>query len=70
MLQPTFWAIMLTEPENTKTKTSHPILFVNNVYDSITPLESAYNNSAHFPGSVVLTQNAYGVSCTKKGGAS
>ncbi|CAI6092075.1 unnamed protein product [Clonostachys chloroleuca] len=46
--------------ENTRTKTSHPILFVNNVYDSITPLESAYNNSAHFPGSVVLTQNAYG----------
>lgn len=30
--------------------------------DIITPLQSARNNSAAFPGSGVLIQNSYGVS--------
>ncbi|KAK0630266.1 TAP-like protein-domain-containing protein [Bombardia bombarda] len=40
--------------------TSFPILFVANVADNVTPLVSATNNSAGFPGSVVLVQNSYG----------
>ncbi|KAK0656956.1 TAP-like protein-domain-containing protein [Cercophora newfieldiana] len=40
--------------------TSFPVLFVNNIADNITPLVSARNNSAGFPGSVVLVQNSYG----------
>lgn len=43
--------------------TAQPILFVNNLQDNVTPLQSAHNNSAHFPGSVVLQQNSLGVSC-------
>lgn len=42
--------------------TRHPILYVANVADNITPLISARNNSELFPGSVILTQNSYGVS--------
>ncbi|OLN88180.1 putative hydrolase Mb2248c-like protein 1 [Colletotrichum chlorophyti] len=41
-------------------KTSHPILFIANRADNITPLVSARNNSAGFPGSTVLVQNSYG----------
>ncbi|KAL0935905.1 alpha beta hydrolase fold family [Colletotrichum truncatum] len=41
-------------------KTSHPILFIANKFDNITPLISARNNSAGFPGSTVLVQNSYG----------
>lgn len=41
--------------------TGHPVLFINNLHDNVTPLQSARNNSAHFPGSVILTQNSYGV---------
>ncbi|KAK0632674.1 TAP-like protein-domain-containing protein, partial [Immersiella caudata] len=40
--------------------TSFPILFINNIADNVTPLVSARNNSAGFPGSVVLVQNSYG----------
>ncbi|KAH7029557.1 Alpha/Beta hydrolase protein [Microdochium trichocladiopsis] len=40
--------------------TAHPILYVANIADNITPLVSARNNSELFPGSVVLTQNSYG----------
>jgi hypothetical protein len=40
--------------------TSHPILFIANIADNVTPLISAMNNSAGFPGSVVLVQNSYG----------
>ncbi|KAK5626704.1 hypothetical protein RRF57_002419 [Xylaria bambusicola] len=40
--------------------TSFPILYVNNIADNVTPLVSARSNSAGFPGSVVLVQNAYG----------
>ena len=40
--------------------TSFPILFVANAADNVTPLVSARNNSAAFPGSTVLVQNSYG----------
>ncbi|KAI0376777.1 alpha/beta-hydrolase [Hypomontagnella monticulosa] len=40
--------------------TSHPILYVANIADNVTPLISATNNSVGFPGSVVLVQNSYG----------
>ncbi|KAI1391767.1 alpha/beta-hydrolase [Hypoxylon trugodes] len=40
--------------------TSHPILYVANIADNVTPLISARNNSQGFPGSVVLVQNSYG----------
>ncbi|OTB09810.1 hypothetical protein K445DRAFT_71553 [Daldinia sp. EC12] len=40
--------------------TSHPILYVANMADNISPLISARNNSQGFPGSVVLVQNSYG----------
>ncbi|KAF2178029.1 alpha/beta-hydrolase [Zopfia rhizophila CBS 207.26] len=40
------------------TKTSFPILFVENKFDPVTP--SAKKMSSFFPGSVVLTQNAVG----------
>ena len=43
--------------------TSYPILYLANSADNITPLISAKNNSAGFPGSVILVQqNTYGVS--------
>lgn len=40
--------------------TSFPIMFIANHADNVTPLISARNNSAGFPGSVVLIQNSYG----------
>jgi len=40
--------------------TSHPILWVGNTADPVTPVESAYKASKGFPGSVVLTQNSPG----------
>ncbi|ORY60668.1 uncharacterized protein BCR38DRAFT_349747 [Pseudomassariella vexata] len=40
--------------------TSHPILYVANIADNVSPLVSARNNSLGFPGSVVLVQNSYG----------
>ncbi|KAK3936109.1 Alpha/Beta hydrolase protein [Diplogelasinospora grovesii] len=40
--------------------TSHPILFIANMADNVTPLISARSNSLGFPGSVVLVQNSYG----------
>lgn len=42
--------------------TAFPILFVGNLADNVTPLQSAWNNSAKFPSSRVLVQNSYGVS--------
>ncbi|RNJ55340.1 hypothetical protein D7B24_008771 [Verticillium nonalfalfae] len=41
-------------------ETKHPILYIANMADNTTPLISARNNSAGFPGSVVLVQNSYG----------
>ncbi|KAF4983222.1 hypothetical protein FZEAL_1325 [Fusarium zealandicum] len=43
-----------------KGDTAHPILFIGNKADNVTPLQSAFNNSAKFPSSVVLKQNSYG----------
>ncbi|KAF4438465.1 alpha beta hydrolase fold family [Fusarium austroafricanum] len=40
--------------------TAHPILYIGNMADNVTPLRSAFNNSAKFPSSVVLKQNSYG----------
>ncbi|KAM0241227.1 hypothetical protein ACHAPO_002032 [Fusarium lateritium] len=40
--------------------TAHPILYIGNIADNVTPLQNAFNNSAKFPSSIVLTQNAYG----------
>ncbi|KAG7131280.1 putative hydrolase like protein [Verticillium longisporum] len=44
-----------------KAETKHPVLFINNVADPITPIVSAHTNAAGFPVSVVLQQNSYGV---------
>lgn len=41
-------------------RTKHPILFVNSNYDPRTPVESAMNASAGFPGSKVLRHNGPG----------
>jgi hypothetical protein len=42
--------------------TAHPILYIGNMADNVTPLQSSFNNSAKFRSSVVLKQNSYGVS--------
>lgn len=47
---------------NFSVKTNFPILLVNGVFDVATPLVSAFNASAGFEDSVVLTHNGYGVS--------
>lgn len=47
---------------NFTTDTKNPILFVNSRWDPVTPLFSAFNSSAGFKDSVVLTHNGYGVS--------
>lgn len=53
-----------------RARTAHPVLFVANMADNITPFVSARNNSGGFEGSVVLIQNSYGVSqhffCTER----
>jgi hypothetical protein len=41
-------------------KTKTPILYVNGAYDPVTPLVNAYNASATFEGSVLLTHSGYG----------
>ncbi len=47
---------------NFSAKTRFPILFINGAFDVATPLVSAFNASAGFEDSVVLTHNGYGVS--------
>ncbi|KAK4552957.1 hypothetical protein LTR86_009881 [Recurvomyces mirabilis] len=41
-------------------KTKTPVLFINGEYDPVTPLENAFNASASFEGSVVLSHSGYG----------
>lgn len=45
---------------NFSAKSKFPILFVNGAFDVVTPLVSAFNASAGFEDSVVLTHNGYG----------
>jgi hypothetical protein len=54
------WLTKYTGPYGGETK--NPILYINNKADPISPLISARNNAARFPGSVVLEQDSYGVS--------
>ncbi|CAG8950556.1 hypothetical protein HYFRA_00002764 [Hymenoscyphus fraxineus] len=49
-----------TGPFEAPNGTSTPILFVANTADNVTPLKSAQRNSAGFPGSEILVQDAYG----------
>lgn len=41
-------------------RTHHPMLLLGNTFDPLTPLKSAYNTSAAFPGSAVLEIDVYG----------
>ncbi|KAB5549537.1 Alpha/Beta hydrolase protein [Coniochaeta sp. 2T2.1] len=52
------WAI--DKPVGAGNGTAHPILFVANRADNVTPLVSARNNSAAFPGSEVLVVEGWG----------
>lgn len=47
-------------------ETRKPMLIVSNIFDPVTSLDAARNASATFRGSVLLTQDAYGVSRTFK----
>ncbi|KAL2410845.1 hypothetical protein ABEF95_010793 [Exophiala dermatitidis] len=53
-----------TVPEDStdsmSTATAHPILFVSNTLDTVTPLRMAQKMSSRFPGSVLLQQDAEG----------
>ena len=56
------WLIWLVWADDFGGDTAFPILFIGNLADNVTPLQSAWNNSAKFPSSRVLVQNSYGVS--------
>jgi hypothetical protein len=45
-----------------RARTRRPLLLVGNSFDPVTPLQSAYNMSSGFEGSVVLQHDGYGVS--------
>lgn len=47
---------------NFTAETKYPILFMNGRWDPVTPLSSAFNSSAGFKDSIVLTHNGFGVS--------
>ncbi|KAI1116580.1 Alpha/Beta hydrolase protein [Nemania sp. NC0429] len=53
----------------TKKPTSFPILFASNTIDPVTPLKSARDMSARFPGSVLLLQEAIGHTIVSQGGS-
>lgn len=43
-------------------KTPNPVLFIGNTFDAATSIDSAYNMTAAFDGSVVVEQKGFGVS--------
>ncbi|PYH97616.1 proteinase [Aspergillus ellipticus CBS 707.79] len=47
-------------PGRIAANTSHPLLFVTNILDPVTPLRSARKMSRRFPGSVLLQQDSEG----------
>jgi pimeloyl-ACP methyl ester carboxylesterase len=47
-------------------KTKHPVLIVNGIYDPVTPLISAWEVSARFPGSRVVIHEGVGVSLSSR----
>ncbi|PWY86662.1 proteinase [Aspergillus heteromorphus CBS 117.55] len=49
-----------TLPGPVAANTSHPLLFVSNILDPVTPLRSARKMTRRFPGSVLLQQDSEG----------
>ncbi|EDN98405.1 hypothetical protein SS1G_13263 [Sclerotinia sclerotiorum 1980 UF-70] len=51
---------MLTTPGPFTSTTNHPILYIANRADNVTPLRSALSNAKNFPRSRVVIQNSFG----------